>query len=415
MMETAASVPAPAQSLQRAPSRWAWAGGAVVALLVVAAVAGGLSVHHSNELKKAGAPASAPATSTFNAMTDVGSSSKNEDTSIKVTPIISPEETASIPVAATTTTTTASPPLLPSQQAAGGTFFDSTKKPTTSTQPSNIGSFLTATKTAKDSLYKNPSKESTDSSSGDGGGEDEEGGEAEVSADGQVCDVENFDQLKEAVEELGCPLINLTGDKYEIEEIIEVRRRVTIQGTPQTMPLLDGEDVARTFQVYAGAFLELRFLQIVKSEGILRDPLPWELAFGKQVLEIRGGAVFFEPGALGGNFVGVFFIDDPDPAAALQTAIRQTEEQTVIRVYGGHVFVSEGDVHFIGCMFWDLTILYPITNFIIGKSYISFLVSAFLLLLKILSISIDNLVNKHRIVPSFPPSLPPSFPPPQGG
>ena len=366
MTETAAS--APVQSSQRSPSRWAWAGGAVVALVVVAAVAGGLSVRHSNETKKAGASAPAPATSTFNAMADVGSSTKGEDTSIKVTPIISPEAAAAPNTVATTTTTIiTTPPLLPSQQAAGGTFFDSTNKPTTSMQPSNIGSFMTAAKTAKSSLYKNPSKESADSSGG-GGGEDEEGGEPEVSQDGQVCDVENFDQLKEAVEELGCPLINLTGDEYDIEEIIEVRRSVTIQGTPQTMPLLDGEDVARTFQVYAGAFLELRFLQIVKSEGILRDPLPWEFAFGEQVLEIRGGAVFFEPGALGGNFVGVFFIDDPDPAAALQTAIRQTEEQTVIRVYGGHVFVSEGNVHFIGCMFWDLTILYPITNFIIGKS-----------------------------------------------
>jgi len=34
-----------------------------------------------------------------------------------------------------------------------------------------------------------------------------------------------------------------------------------------------------------------------------------------KVLEVRGGSVLFEPGAIGGNFVGCFFVDDPDPVA----------------------------------------------------------------------------------------------------
>jgi hypothetical protein len=32
-----------------------------------------------------------------------------------------------------------------------------------------------------------------------------------------------------------------------------------------------------------------------------------------QVTEVRGGSVLFEDGAAGGTFVGVFFMDDPDP------------------------------------------------------------------------------------------------------
>jgi len=33
-----------------------------------------------------------------------------------------------------------------------------------------------------------------------------------------------------------------------------------------------------------------------------------------QTIVIRGGCVYFEPGALGGRFVGVFFVEDPNPA-----------------------------------------------------------------------------------------------------
>jgi hypothetical protein len=31
-----------------------------------------------------------------------------------------------------------------------------------------------------------------------------------------------------------------------------------------------------------------------------------------QVIEVRGGSVLFEPGAVTGNFVGVYFADEPD-------------------------------------------------------------------------------------------------------
>jgi len=43
-------------------------------------------------------------------------------------------------------------------------------------------------------------------------------------------------------------------------------------------------------------------------------PLLFTLCFdcGEKVLEVRGGSVYFEPGALGGRFVGILFIDDLD-------------------------------------------------------------------------------------------------------
>jgi hypothetical protein len=35
---------------------------------------------------------------------------------------------------------------------------------------------------------------------------------------------------------------------------------------------------------------------------------------GRQISEIRGGAVLFEQGAVGGLFIGVFFVDDGSSA-----------------------------------------------------------------------------------------------------
>lgn len=116
-----------------------------------------------------------------------------------------------------------------------------------------------------------------------------------------TCLAEDFDELKEAVEERTCQFITLTGDTYDVEagEEIIVGRSVTISGNPQTMPVINGQEAARSFRVLAGAFLEIRYAQIVMSEGITRDPLPWEGATTEKVIEIRGGSVYFEPGALG--------------------------------------------------------------------------------------------------------------------
>ena len=62
----------------------------------------------------------------------------------------------------------------------------------------------------------------------------------------------------------------------------------------------------------AGGFLEARFVSFVMSEGVVRDPLPWEGVTSPKVIEVRGGSVLFEAGAIGGNFVNCFFLDDRD-------------------------------------------------------------------------------------------------------
>lgn len=161
------------------------------------------------------------------------------------------------------------------------------------------------------------------------------------------------------------------GKRYEVEEEIWIRRRVVVMGNPSLLPVLDGEDAVRTFHVVvsprkgnykclhgihtynlykkyaqAGGFLELRFVQILMSDGIFRDAYPWEFATSRdgKVNEIRGGSVMFDSGAAGGIFTGVFFIDDPDIDKALQRNIRRTLNRETYRIYGGHVFVAGGEI-----------------------------------------------------------------------
>ena len=85
-------------------------------------------------------------------------------------------------------------------------------------------------------------------------------------------------------------------------------------------------------------------MQFIMSEGVYREPRPWEFATSPRILEVRGGSVLFEPGAIGGIFTGCFFIDDPDQEASLATAIQQTLDQVTIRFYGGHIFAAGGDL-----------------------------------------------------------------------
>ena len=36
-----------------------------------------------------------------------------------------------------------------------------------------------------------------------------------------------------------------------------------------------------------------------------------------------------------------------------------------VRIYGGHIFAVNGNINFYNCLIFDLTILYPLTNFVI--------------------------------------------------
>jgi len=119
-------------------------------------------------------------------------------------------------------------------------------------------------------------------------------------------------------------------------------------GNPSVLPVLDGEEAVRTWHVMAGGFLDLRFVQQLMSDGVTRDPLPFEVfantAPTGKVNEIRGGSAMIEEGALGGRFTGVIFIDDPDVEKAIERNIQRTIGREVYRIYGGHVFVAGGEL-----------------------------------------------------------------------
>ena len=73
---------------------------------------------------------------------------------------------------------------------------------------------------------------------------------AGIQASGERCIASTFDELKEAVEEKTCPTVLLQGaGKYEVEEEIIVRRRVSIIGNPSLMPTLDAQESPRSFRV----------------------------------------------------------------------------------------------------------------------------------------------------------------------
>lgn len=112
-----------------------------------------------------------------------------------------------------------------------------------------------------------------------------------------------------------CPLVVLTsGEKgaYMLMDMgeIMVRRRVRVMGHPALLPTIDAMMGMRAFTVGPGGYLELQFVRVRASMGMYRDRygLEGREGFGTKVLEVRGGAVMLEPGALGANFVGVVFL-----------------------------------------------------------------------------------------------------------
>lgn len=146
-----------------------------------------------------------------------------------------------------------------------------------------------------------------------------------------------------------CSVVYLKpGQLYELEREILVRREVIVMGNPSMLPMIDGEDAIRSFHVLEGGFLDLRFVQQFASDGIVREPKPYEIfattSPRNRVWEIRGGSVFIDEGALGGKFTGVIFIDDPDVEDAARRSIRRTLDGDVYRIYGGHVFIVGGRV-----------------------------------------------------------------------
>jgi hypothetical protein len=60
------------------------------------------------------------------------------------------------------------------------------------------------------------------------------------------------------------------------------------------------------------------------------------------VLESRGGSVLFEPGSLGGLFVGCVFFDDMSGEEEIELLIELNLNLVSVRIYGGFIFVAGG-------------------------------------------------------------------------
>jgi len=105
----------------------------------------------------------------------------------------------------------------------------------------------------------------------------------------------------------------------------------------------------------AGGSLIMRFVRLNTGKGIIRPRSAMEGfggskneqgdsgngttkgSYGNMVLERRGGSVLFEPGAIEGNFVGIYFVGEEQGAAAMQESINQSFGRVSVRVYGGRV------------------------------------------------------------------------------
>jgi hypothetical protein len=64
------------------------------------------------------------------------------------------------------------------------------------------------------------------------------------------------------------------GQIYVFKKEIFVRRHVVVIGNPTVPPMLDGEDLVRTWHVTDGGLLDLQFVQQLTSDGISPGSLP---------------------------------------------------------------------------------------------------------------------------------------------
>jgi len=75
------------------------------------------------------------------------------------------------------------------------------------------------------------------------------------------------------------------------------------------------------------------------------------------VLESRGGSVLFDPGALGGLFVGCMFFDDMSGEEEVELIVELNLALVSVRIYGGFIFIGGGTLREWKVLDgkWDLT------------------------------------------------------------
>jgi len=201
-----------------------------------------------------------------------------------------------------------------------------------------------------------------------------------VSPPGGVCFASDMPELLEALAVgSGCTIINLVvltggGDEendddtpFVFENEVLVSGRVVIQGNSVVLPFLDCALSIRCFRVLAAGYLELRYVRINQSdEGVMRpvNPLFEGMTPTGMVREYRGGSIYFEPGATGGRFLGVYFDDDQSDESGW--ILEQNLALTSFRVYGGFIFMAGGRLEFDLCLFWDFEFMTPLDRIYLG-------------------------------------------------
>ena len=201
-----------------------------------------------------------------------------------------------------------------------------------------------------------------------------------LSPPGGVCFASDMAELLEALESgSGCTIINLVtlpGDINEendndtpfvFENEVLVSSRVVIQGSSVVLPFLDCALSVRCFRVLADGYLELRYVRINQSDmGVLRpvNPLFEGMTPTGMVREYWGGSIYFEPGATGGRFLGVYFDDDQSDES--EWILEQNLALTSFRVYGGFIFMAGGRLEFDLCLFWDFEFMTPLDRIYLG-------------------------------------------------
>lgn len=174
------------------------------------------------------------------------------------------------------------------------------------------------------------------------------------------CSVADGAQLKDAVEKGSCLLITLTqlsDDAYILHDEILVSRTVTIVGDPTYLPLIKPKEAQRAFRVVAGGYLTLHFVTLHPGLGTTTTRRLEDGSMVAQQVVVRGGAVLFEAGAVGGVFMGVMFESMDLDEEAVSTAVQLSQGDVTTRVFGGFVFMAAGDVQFLGCIFNRLSII----------------------------------------------------------
>lgn len=154
---------------------------------------------------------------------------------------------------------------------------------------------------------------------------------------------------------------------FVFRDEILVSKRVIIQGNSVLLPFLDCSQSIRCFRVMDGGYLELRYVRINQSDkGVLRpvNPLYEGFTVTGMVREYRGSSVYFEPGATGGRFLGVYF--DDDQSDETDWIVEQSFALTSFRIYGGFVFMAGGRLQFELCLFYDFEFVTPLDRIYLG-------------------------------------------------